>query len=154
MKAIEWSASLELCLETFHEDGACRLHIHFVAVRPEGFRYSDGSKKPALHLQRLDIKPSHIKGLVDPANGKKVKTTAPLHYYCQMPKKGLIASWTNHYAYKDFLVNPRWIVGFVQRGKMGHEDAKKVIVFVFLSDTGRHTHISKIILFHPGFLLT
>ena len=49
-----------------------------------------------------------------------------------MPKKGLIASWTNHVAFKDFLVSPRWIVSFVQRGKMTHEDAKKVIVFSFL----------------------
>ena len=147
-QAIEWSASLELCLETFHKEHTCRLHIHFVGVRPEGFRYSDGTRTPALHLQRLDIKPSHIKGLVDPANGRRTKTTAPLHYYCQMPKKGLIASWTNHVAYKDFLVSPRWIVSFVQRGKMTHEDAKKVTVFSFLRGGRRHTHIPKITLFH------
>ena len=131
--AKEWSASLELCLETFRQEHKCRLHIHFVAVRPEGFRYSDGSRSHNLKLPRLEIKPSHMQGLVDPANGRKTKSTCPLHYYCQMPKKGLIASWTNHVAYKDFLVSPRWIVSFVQRGKMTHEDAKKVIVFIILS---------------------
>ena len=125
-----------------------------VAVRPEGFRYTDGSRTPALNLQRLDIKPSHIKGLVDPANGKRTKSTGPLHYYCQMPKKGLIASWTNHVAFKDFLVSPRWIVSFVQRGKMTHEDAKKVTVFSFLRGARRHTHIPKITLFHRYPFLT
>ena len=131
LAATEWSASLELCLETFHTQHECRLHIHLVGVRPESFRYTDGTKTPALRLQRLDLKPSHMKGCIDPTSGKRSKTTAPLHYYCQMPKKGLIASWTNHVAFKDFLVSPRWIVSFVQRGKMTHEDAKKVTVFHF-----------------------
>ena len=152
--AIEWSASLELCVETFHREHECRLHLHFVGVRPEGFRYTDGTRTPHLRLQRLDIKPSYIKGCIDPTSGKRSKTTAPLHYYCQMPKKGLIASWTNHVAYKDFLVSPRWIVSFVQRGKMTHEDAKKVTVFSFLRGARRHTHIPKITLFHRYPFLT
>ena len=109
---------------------------------------TDGSRTVALRLKQLDIKPAHVKGLIDPTNGKKCKTTAPLHYYCQMPKRGLIASWTNHVAFKDFLVSPRWIVSFVQRGKMTHEDAKKVTVFSLLRGARRHTHIPKITLFH------
>ena len=148
LEATEWSASLELCLDTFNADEICRLHIHIVAARPSGFRYTDGRRTPALHLEQFNIKPSHIKGLVDPANGKKCKSTAPLHYYCQMPKRGKIASWTNHFAYKDFLVSPRWIVSFVQRGKMSYEDARKVIVFIVLMRYRRHTHVPKIVLFH------
>ena len=148
IQAIEWSASLELCLETFHQEHVCRLHIHLVAGRPDGFRYCDGSRSPGLILPQLDMKPSHIKGLIDPANGRKTKSTAALHYYCQMPKKGLIASWTNHVAFKDFLVSPRWVVSFVQRGKMAHEDAKKVTVFSFLRRDHCPTHIPKITLFH------
>ena len=140
ISAIEWSASLELCIETFHREHLCRLHIHFVGYRPEGFRYTDGKRTPGLHLQLLDLKPSHIKCCIDPANGKKSKSSAALHYYCQMPKKGLIASWTNHVAFKDFLVCPRWIGSFVQRGKMAHEDAKKVTVFSFLRGSAA-THI-------------
>ena len=142
-KAIEWSASLELCLETLQLKNECRLHFHFVVSRPEGFRYTDGTRTPHLRLQRLDIKPSHIKGCIDPTSGRKCRTTAPLHYYCQMPKKGLIKSWTNHFAYKDFLVSPRWIASFVQRGKMTHEDAKKVTVFSFLGGARRHTNVSE-----------
>ena len=46
-----------------------------------------------------------------------------------MPKQGVIASWTNYEGYKHFLVNARWIAGFVQRGKMTFEDAEKVLVF-------------------------
>ena len=152
--ASEWSASLELCVETFHTEHECRLHLHFVGVRPDGFRYTDGTRMPHLRLQRLDIKPSHVKGCIDPTSGKRSKSTAPLHYYCQMPKKGLIASWTNHVAFKDFLVSPRWIVSFVQRGKMTHEDAKKVTVFSFLGGARRHTHIPKITLFHRYPFLT
>ena len=152
--AIEWSASLELCVETFNTEHECRLHVHFVGFRPEGFRYTDGTRTSHLRLHRLDIKPSHIKGCIDPTSGRRCKTTAALHYYCQMPKKGLIASWTNHVAFKDFLVSPRWIVSFVQRGKMTHEDAKKVTVFSFLRGARRHTHIPKITLFHRYPFLT
>ena len=139
MVAVEWSASLEVCMETWHKDHQCRLHLHFVAVRPQGFRYTDGTRTPALKLERLNIVPAHIKGCIDPANGKRSKSSGPLHYYLQMPKKGLIASWTNHFAYKDFLVSPRWIVSFVQRGKITHEDAKKVTVF-FIFEGGPPPH--------------
>lgn len=142
LAAIEWSASLELCIETWLTEHECRLHLHFVGVRPEGFRYTDGARTPELHLQRLDIKPSHMKGCVDPSTGKRTKTTGSLHYYCQMPKKGVLATWTNHVAFKDFLVSPRWIISFVQRGKMTHEDAKKVTVFfIFEEDPPPHTCI-------------
>ena len=54
-----------------------------------------------------------------------------MHYYVQMPKQGQIHVWSNHNAYKDFLVNARWVAGYVQRGKMSIKDTQKVIVSSF-----------------------
>ena len=55
-----------------------------------------------------------------------------MHYYIQMPKKGKICGGTNYKAYDVFLVNPRWIAGYVQRNKMSTEDAKEEPLFSFL----------------------
>ena len=149
LQATEWSASIELCHDTFNEHQKCRLHIHIVISRHAGFRFTDASRMPALRLEQFNIKPAHLKGLVDPANGKRTKSTAPMHYYCQMPKKGKLASWTNHFAYKDFLVSPRWIVSFVQKGKMSYEDARKVSVFFCFNEVSPPYSCTENRLFSP-----
>ena len=49
----------------------------------------------------------------------------PIYPINQMPKKGKICGDSNYKAYEDFLVNPRWITGYLQRGKMHVADAKE-----------------------------
>ena len=75
--------------------------------------------------------PSHIAGCSDPTSGRKAKGTAAMHYYNQMPKRGKVAGGTNHPAYEAFLVNPRWIAGYVQRNKMTPEEAKQDFFFFY-----------------------
>ena len=71
------------------------------------------------------ILPTHLVGTSDPVTGKKAKNSSAMHYYNQMPKIGRVTGGSNHLAYRDFLVNPRWIAGYVQRKKMSIENAKK-----------------------------
>ena len=72
-----------------------------------------------------DISPAHFKELSDPASRKSARSAAPMHFYCQMPKKGLLKSHTTVVAYRDFSVNPRWIGGYLQQGKLSVEAAHK-----------------------------
>ena len=129
--ADKFSASLEVCIDTYKEQNLCRLHLHAVlerSMRP--FDFVDGTRSKYLRLKNLDIRCSHLKGCIDPTNGRKARSSGALHYYLQMPKVGGVKSWTNHHAYKDFLVSPRWINGFLQRGKMTPQDAHKVNIFL------------------------
>ena len=55
----------------------------------------------------------------------RTRSAAPMHFYCQMAKKGLLKSHTTVMAYRDFNVNPRWIGGYLQQGKLSVEAAHK-----------------------------
>ena len=124
-----WSAAVEVRVETYQTDGTVRLHLHYVGDKADRFNFWGGHRSPLFVLQRLQIAASHLKGCLDPTSNKKSKSSAALHYYLQMPKVGGLISWTNFQAYKHFLVNARWIAGFVQRGKMTFPNAEKVLVF-------------------------
>ena len=126
----KYSWSLEICLKTYKENyndtKSIRLHIHATFERDLA-RFRVRCLTSALAIGSLI--PSHIAGCSDPTSGKKVKGTAAMHYYNQMPKRGKVASGTNHPAYEAFLVNPRWIAGYVQRQKMSSEEAKHDFCF-------------------------
>ena len=122
----KWSWSLELCLKSFaeaYEDTKLvRLHIHCCIQRDTvPFRCNTLSAD----LMLGDIAPSHVAGCCDPASERKTKSSHSMHYYCQMAKLGKLAGGTNFPAFEAFLVNPRWIAGYVQRNKMSPEDAKQ-----------------------------
>ena len=107
-----------------------RLHIHSVMERTDTpFRCKALSQ--VLHVG--GIEPSHVAGTSDPSSGRKSKGTAGMHYYCQMPKRGRVCGGTNYPAFEDFLINPRWIAGYVQRQKMQIEDAKEELPPPFVS---------------------
>ena len=80
---------------------------------------------------------SHIKGMVDPVTAKKANGAQSMHHYVQMPKAGQVHMTTNYDAYTEFLVNPRWITGYLQSKKISEEDAKKVSVFFMRSEGDR-----------------
>ena len=129
------SWSLEVCLHSYVTDysqsNEIRLHMHACLQRDlTPFRCRTLAKELAVG----GIEPSHIAGCNDPASGKKAKNTTAMHYYLQMPKKGLLCNGTNYKAFHDFLVNPRWIAGYVQRGKMSTEDGcDEGALFFFLN---------------------
>ena len=45
-------------------------------------------------------------------------TSAPLHYYCQVHKRGQVHSWTDKPAFTAFVVNPRWLNMWIQAQKV------------------------------------
>ena len=136
-KADKFSWSLEICLKTYMneytESKLIRLHFHCCLQRDVSpFRCTTVSSTLAVG----GIHPSHVVGCSDPVSGRKSKGTLAMHYYNQMPKKGKLCGGTNYKAYEDFLVNPRWIAGYVQRNKMHNEDAKQEPVFCLNPSTG------------------
>ena len=125
-----YSWSLEICLKTYKENyndtKSIRLHIHATFER-DLVRFRVRCLTSVLAIGSL--LPSHIAGCSDPTSGKKSKGTAAMHYYNQMPKRGKVTGGTNHPAYEAFLVNPRWIAGYVQRQKMSSEEATQDFCF-------------------------
>ena len=96
--------------ENYNDTKCIRLHIHATFERDLArFRIRSLTRGFATG----SLLPSHIAGTNDPTSGRKSKGTAAMHYYNQMPKRGKVASGTNHPAYEAFLVNPRWIAAYV-----------------------------------------
>lgn len=132
--AEKFSWSLEICLQSYlaeyMETNFIRLHIHACLQRDlTPFR----CRSLAEFLTLGGIEPSHLAGCSDPVSGRKAKGTLAMHYYNQMPKKGKVSGGTNYKAYDAFLVNPRWIAGYVQRNKMSIADAKEEPPFLSLN---------------------
>ena len=129
LKVDKNSWSLEICMKTYEEKyketEKVRLHIHTCLQRDLPFT----GRHLAADLKLGGLLPSHIAGANDPVTGKKAKSTSAMHYYNQMPKLGRLAGGSNYKPFADFIVNPRWIAGYVQRQKMSIEDAKKESVF-------------------------
>ena len=46
------------------------------------------------------------------------------HYYCQIGKEGQLCNGTNWRKFEDFQVNPRWIGGWLQSGKLSPATAE------------------------------
>ena len=130
--ADKFSWSLEICMDTYRKSYAdtktIKLHVHLVLEVRDGKFMRFNNVKMALRIG--SIMPGHVKGMQDPQTSKKTKCAAAMHYYVQMPKVGLVGGDTNHRAYTQFLVNPRWITGYIQSQKLSLETAKKVIVFL------------------------
>ena len=107
----EWSLALELCPDSLRKDKALRLHVHLVM--------SWGKQKTiwsASALRLAGVLPTHNSGT--PMAFHRSRSTAPGHYYLQMPKVGGIWSATNTPAFKKFPVNPRWVTAFWQAGQL------------------------------------
>lgn len=126
------SWSLEVCLHSYVTDysqsNEIRLHMHACLQRDlTPFRRRTLSRELAVG----GIEPSHIAGCSDPATGRRARGTSAMHYYIQMLGSGACGG-TNYKAYDAFLVNPRWIAGYVQRNKLSTEDAKEERFFSFL----------------------
>ena len=130
-QADKFSWSLEICMDTYRSSYAdtktIKLHVHLVLEVRDGKFMRFNNVKLALRVGSMS--PGHVKGMQDPQTSNKTKCAAAMHYYVQMPKVGLVGGDTNHRAYTQFLVNPRWITGYIQSQKLSLETAKKVILF-------------------------
>ena len=107
----EWSLALELCPDSLRKDKALRLHVHVVM--------SWGKQKSiafASAFRLAGVLPTH--NTATPMAFHRSRSTAPAHYYLQMPKVGGIWSATNTPAFKNFPVNPRWVTAFWQAGQL------------------------------------
>ena len=122
----EYSLSLELCAKTWLEKESIKLHCHLVLHWQQRRHYRD------MRIWALGkVAPTHFKDISDPSSHKSSRSIAPMHYYLQMPKVGMVRSQASVKPFVDFAVNPRWISGYLQQGKISVDDAHRVIVFLF-----------------------
>ena len=118
-----YSASVEACMALLHEKKGLQLHLHVVL---EWVRRRNISKSN-LSLPVAKVLPQHLTG-DSAAAGHRVMTSAPLHYYCQVPKVGQVHTMTNKPAFTAFLVNPRWLNMWIQAGKLDPVPARAEFV--------------------------
>ena len=113
-----WTFSLEVCPKRFMEDSALRVHAHVVLEFQNKHTWNVSPYK-------MDgIMPAHTVVPEQAHNKSAAKASAPMHYYLQMPKVGLVEFRTNTEAYIDFKVNPRWITGYLQSKRLAADDAQ------------------------------
>ena len=68
--------------------------------------------------------PQKQNGENDSIQTKNASAGASCAYYLRMPKVGMIMSWGTRRPFRDFRVNPDWILSYVQAGKILPNDAK------------------------------
>ena len=116
--AKEWSVALELCPETLKTQKLVRLHAHVV------FTWSRNKTiRSASSLRLAGVLPVHNSD-GNPMAFHRSRSSAPGHYYLQMPKVGSIWRATNTLAFKKFAVNPRWVTAFWQSEHLTTESAR------------------------------
>ena len=117
-----WSASLELCPETFALGKGFRLHAHLAIVFAERTRIAHKET-----CRVAGVNPSHAKA-AGPLQAVRSRNFAPLHYYLQMPKQGGVWSQTTLPAFKSFPINPRWITTWLQSDHLSLRVARREYV--------------------------
>ena len=98
--------------------------------RAGGIRGNHNVEMVALLVKDM-VPPTHFKDMVDPSTHKISRSIAPIHYYLQMQKVGMLRSQSSVKPFVDFAVNPRLISGYLQQCKISVDDAHRVIVFLF-----------------------
>jgi hypothetical protein len=119
LKAV--TCCIELCCETLEKDNVLRVHLHLcMEAQPM-------KQIKVKNVYRLAFRGSFpVKG--SSANGgyiatKSATNAASAHYYCRMPKKGMIRHWGTHDPFKHYRINCEWITAFLQAGKLDDVDA-------------------------------
>jgi hypothetical protein len=114
LKPYRYTASLELCTDTFYSRGEVQLHVHmFIESNTTPFRV----EKPAdLHLfgthPNLSLQSEAGNLPLTAARGRSsnVANAASGHYYLAMPKKGKVfPHLANCEPWKDYNVKVQWI---------------------------------------------
>ena len=120
VQADNFSAAAEACLQPLHEKKGLQVHLHVVLEWWQ--RTWVGKWKLRLPS---GVKPQHLTAECGQTLGKKRSmSAAPMHYYCQVPKRGQLHSWTDKPAFTEFHVNPRWLNMWIQAQKLDPERAR------------------------------
>ena len=116
----KWAYSFELCPEQFKE-GTLQLHLTVVFLfgRKMGMRTSKWMELTG------GLKPQHVKDPSSGGRGRRANSPNPMFYYVQMPKVGMVMHEGNWKPYKDFQVNDRWLIPFLQAKKISLKDASQ-----------------------------
>ena len=119
LKAV--TCCIELCCDTLEKDNVLRVHLHLCMEAPPLKQIR------VKNAYRLAFRGSFaVKG--SSANGgyiatKSATNAANAHYYCRMPKKGMVRHWGSHDPFKHYRINCEWITAFLQAGKLDDVDA-------------------------------
>ena len=120
----KYGAALELCTETFKNQGVLKLHLHICWKWLKQQHIRD----PAAF--KIDgVVPVHVKQPPRDCMGPEARNTAPMMYYLQMPKIGGVFHDSNENAFIDYSVNPRWITGWLQAKKITPKAATEATDF-------------------------
>ena len=71
------------------------------------------------------LKPQHVQDPTSSGRGRRANNPNPMFYYVQMPKVGMVIHESNWRPYKDFQVNDRWLIPFLQAKKITVQSASQ-----------------------------
>ena len=129
LKPYRYTASLELCTDTFYSRGEVQLHVHmFIESNTTPFRVEHSAD---LHLfgthPNLSLQSEAGNLPLTAARGRSsnVANAASGHYYLAMPKKGKVfPHLANCEPWKDYNVKVQWITQHWQTCKLADHAAR------------------------------
>ena len=110
--------SLELCSDTWKNKCRMKVHAHMAVV------FTHKTNLPVNEQWTLLGSKAHRSGEVSTGVVGRGRNSACALYYCQAAKVGRIRSWGTHEPFVGYGVNPLWIFGMVQSGKMVYANAR------------------------------
>ena len=117
----DWAASMELCMNTWEEQGQLRIHMHLCWKSSQKVR-----------LKRHDPlvfrgTPPHASATIATLQSRVSGSWCGL-YYLTCPKIGVIESTSTKQAFTQFPVSAEWVFSMLQSRKMELCDARKEII--------------------------
>jgi hypothetical protein len=117
-----WAVSLEVCRQTWCEEGILRLHVHACFRAPEGRR-----------LSRRFFGAAAFRGCLPyyspTALGARVRGThCAAMYYVLAPKLGVLFAHGTQRPFTGFVVSPTWVMVLLQQEKIAVKVAREQIV--------------------------
>lgn len=138
VKASDYAVCLEVCPKTFAEEHVVRLHFHLF------LRANNKMRIACTHeLVFKDSRPTPaalVGGL--PVTGRRSVWCGA--YYCQVEKFGHVFAAGSKVPFRDYLINPAWVLNLLQAEKISVEQARQAVLAT-CSNVSRHLHDLEII---------
>ena len=123
LRVKRWTASLELCTRTWEKEKKCQLHLHlFMQAERQKIRVRSETSLKVLGSLPYRSAQSSERG------SQMSKSAGAGHFYLSIAKIGLVMTTGTVEQFRDYLVNPQWIMAFYSQEKID-------------ADTARYLHI-------------
>ena len=122
--AQDWAMCMEVCPETYHLQGVIRLHLHVFLKGMNNLRL--GALSDLALDGAVPVTARTVGGLT--AQGSAThRASWSGYFYVVAPKKGQVFALANKRPWKDFLVNPTWIMNLLQADKLSFLQARALL---------------------------